>query len=196
MINILSVDFDWIMEPCIELYNNSIKETTPLDDVLKTSPGINIHPDYKKYYILVKLLNNICKDLPKENIQIVDHHPQIVDCIINWNINDKYRIYNIDHHHDCGYGVDDSAGVMEQGLQCGNWVHYCTNLRKYVWINNKNSDTILPEEITSAIPNYHYTYDINILNYVKFDYVFLCLSPAWIPEGCWPLFDALALTLK
>lgn len=197
-INILSVDFDWIMEPSINMYNDHIRGSTTIDEILKNNPGIVVKPDIQKFYTLFTLINVISNWIDNPNhFVIADNHQEIVDTInTKWDIQDKYTLYNIDHHHDCGYDVKTLEDIDNQNVQCGNWVHWIKNLDKYIWINNKNSDTFMTQEIFYAIPKYQMSYDINLIRNVKFDYLFLCLSPGWTPKEFWPLFDTISFNIK
>lgn len=197
-VNILSVDFDWIMEPSINIYNNQIDELKAIDQLLEENSGIIIKADNKKFYTLFTLISIICNEIDDPNhIIITDNHQEIVNAInTQWDIQDKYTLYNIDHHHDCGYGAQTLKDIEAQKIQCGNWVHWIKNINKYIWINNKNSEVNLASEILNAIPNYQMSYDINLIRNVKFDYFFMCLSPGWTPKEFWPLFDTLSFTIK
>lgn len=198
-INILSVDFDWIMEPSINIYNEIADGKIPLDQVLKLSPGVTLKPDLEKYKTLIIYLGNIVRSLPnRDRVQICQNHDEIIDAINNiWKLTDKeYNIYNIDHHHDCGYAVQTQDDIDKQGLACGNWITHCKNLQSYTWINNKNSDINIIDEVFQNFHKYVYTNDINIINYISFDYVFICLSPGWIPSELQPLFDIIEFNVN
>ena len=193
-IKILSVDLDWIMEPSINMYNGLASGNTNLDEFLKQNPGISLEGDLDKYKTLSIYLKNICNKITlPDRIQFRINHDEIINCIDNiWKLDkEKYDIYNIDHHHDCGYGIEKYSDVVDQGLTCGNWVMYCKNLRNYTWINNKNSDCGLIDEIIEKLTQFTYVSDINLINFINFDYVFVCLSPGWVPNKYFPLFDIL-----
>ena len=172
MINILSVDFDWIMEPSIGLYNSMIHgSNSEMDwETIKTfAPGVTFEADYNKYWMLTLYLGNIVH---------TDHHA-IIDAMKDWGINQKhYCLYNIDHHHDCGYGNMDVENYVEelaaQPLNCGNWVikalDQFPNLKRYTWIDNKNSDAGLRDDIISKFKELVIVSDINVLNFINIDY--------------------------
>ena len=197
--NILSVDFDWIMEPSIRFYDEFAYGTRPLDEFLKESPGVTVKPDFKKYERLAVYLRNVAATIAEPmHIAFFDDHDMIVNCINDiWKIGNKpYNIYNIDHHHDCGYGVQSLQDIDEQGLTCGNWVAHCTNLKDYTWINNKNSQVNIIDEVFKRFRRYQHTNDIRIVDYVKFDYVFFCLSPGWMPSELFPLYDVIHFDIE
>lgn len=190
-INILSVDFDWLMDPSIEIYNDSLNINMTVDDLLKISPGVNCEFNYQNYYKLYLLLYDICKNInDNSRILIFDNHHDIITCIEDmWQINEPYNLYNIDHHHDCGYPDPIAPNVYEQDLNSGNWVQWCKNLNSYIWINNTNSALLTNPELIKNIPNYQYTSDLQLITYLHFDYVFICLSPEWIPKKYVNLFE-------
>lgn len=198
-INILSIDFDWIMEPCIEFYNDKATQSIALDELLKLSPNIYIKPDYQKFSTLVTYATNIAQTLPNaKNVYFGVNHQEIISAIENiWDIKDKsYHIYNIDHHHDCGYGVTTLQEINKQGLTCGNWLAYCKNLKSYTWINNKNSHIEMPDEVFQKLSKYTFSSDINIINYINFDYIFVCASPGWVPSELSPLYTLLQFNIN
>ena len=198
-INILSVDFDWIMEPCIDFYNDRATQLVPLDDLLKSSPNVYLKPSYEKFVTLITYATNIARTLPSaKNVYFGINHQEIIPAIENiWNLKDKnYNIYNIDHHHDCGYGASTLQDINNQGLSCGNWIAYCKNLKKYTWINNKNSYTEMPDEMFQKLQQYTISNDINIINYIDFDYIFVCASPGWVPSELSPLYTLLQFNIN
>jgi len=191
-INILSIDFDWVMEPSIEFYNEIADSRILLDDWLKRCPGITVKPDYKKIKQLLVYVNNIVKFLPnKDRIVFRTEHTDIVDAIENvWNLKDKkYNIYNIDHHHDCGYHISSLDDVDRQELGCGNWVIFCDGLNEYTWINNKDSYKEINNEVFNRFHKFTQSSDISVIDFVNFDYVYICLSPGWVPSELFPLYD-------
>ena len=60
--------------------------------------------------------------------------------------NDILTIYNIDHHHDCGYHLKEEP-LLKQELSCANWVAKIKEINlldRYIWIKNTNS-SLKPE---------------------------------------------------
>ena len=197
-INILSVDFDWIMEPSIKAYNDITDGLIPLDETLASSPGITISPSYAKFKDLVIYTGNIAQTMVASNhVVFGKNHNEIITSIENiWHINRPYNIYNIDHHHDCGYTVETLEELYNQGLGCGNWVPYCKNLNEYIWINNRNSDLQIIDEVFQNFHKFTRTSDLHLIDYIPFDYMFVCLSPGWIPSKLFPLYDVLKFNIE
>lgn len=202
MINILSLDIDWIMEPSIQIYNNLINEDSPVEqyNLDIKAPGAILNSDLNKYLQLNRLLfSKQCK-VQLQDICITKTHKDIVKAIDCWKINESFSIYNIDHHHDCGY--PDTAGDEKyyNRCTCGNWVTYIALNNKmfkhYVWINNINSNTYIDPWATKRLPKMSVSDDINYLSNIKFDKVFICTSPGWIPTNIEPLADALTVAFE
>lgn len=203
MINILSIDVDWIMEPSIESYNSKTLETQEdtWKNILLAAPKVNYPADARKYNRLVELLFSSSNKVSKENIYLADSHEEIIKAINQWNIRDEFSIYNIDHHHDCGYNITEEK--LEDDLNkltCANWVVYLrnknSNFVQYTWINNNNSITLLPEAYIPYIPNFSSNISLGILEDIKFDYIFICKSYIWIPPEHRPLIESLYFSLK
>lgn len=117
MQTILTIDFDIIMGPSIDLYNARVPFTSwdnltdnPYYQILTTD---NIH-----YLRLTSLLIELIHFIPKEDIHFIESHDDICKYIV-----EKSNIINIDHHHDLGY--DDS--IDGKKLTCANWVKYLDN---------------------------------------------------------------------
>ncbi len=181
--NIVTIDFDIIMAPSIELYNNFIDEDFSVEDV-----AININDlikysnaDLNKYSYITLYLFNLFNLLPEENIHFVFDHDQVCNYIENKYC---YNVFNIDHHHDCGYPKANSE------LYCGNWVIKMDEnniLNKYLWIANENSSPF-PENL--SIEKYEKTLlnNYNLFDIPTPDLLIICASFSWIPTQFIPLF--------
>lgn len=200
MINILSVDIDWIMEPSIQIYNHLIKEDIKTEqyDLTVNAPGAILNPDLQKFYQLNKILfSKNCKVAPKDLV-INPTHKAIVKAINDWHITESFSIWNIDHHHDCGYPDKEGDERYYHAVTCGNWVAYIAMnnplFKKYTWISNANSLTALDPLVRDKIPSMIDNMNINSIQDIKFDKIFICKSPGWIPEPVQPLVDTLCTT--
>ena len=182
------------MEPCIEAYNHisRVERMGPVrtwEKIKAIIPNFIPECDIEKYHTLFFLLLDKGKLLKKEDIYIGLNHDQMIAFMEEFKEH-KINLYNIDHHHDMGYegnnGAFDSLGVA-------NWVHFANKdmkLSSYTWIHNVNS--IYPtEELCEQYKRYTHTTDINILNNIQFDKIFLCASWEWVPLKYEPLFDIL-----
>lgn len=190
------------MEPCIHLYNSLINTDSSVEQSLLEvkAPGVILPPDLNKYNLLIKLLfSQNCK-VPSSNIYLAKSHDEILEAINNWNITEQFAVYNVDHHHDCGYFAHSDNEKMYTHHQCGNWVPYLSKdeplFQYYVWISNMNSNMNIGDVARHYMPDMEQTNDITKIFDVKFDYVFICKSPGWIPTNVTPLVDALMLSFE
>lgn len=187
------------MEPSIYAYNPLIINDSAVEQVLidTTSPGAIFLPDYNKYYELIQLL--FSKQLNSKDVYVAKSHNEIITAIHNWNIDNNIIIYNIDHHHDCGYpGTNEKKHYAH--CTCGNWVTYLAKTNpafiKYIWIHNKNSFMKIDNAAKEFLPPMNQSTDITTLTNIYFDKIFICLSPGWIPTSIKPLGEALVYSFE
>ena len=173
--NIVSIDFDIIMAPSIEFYNNLLSMKPPIleDPLMKVCRADFIH-----YHRLTKWLHQKIQFIDKENIIFIKSHEMINDYVEG----DDITLYNIDHHHDLGYKRADNAKI-----NCGNWALHLLKekkINKYIWINNENSDIGLIESVDFESQSLR-AFNLNTL---KPDKIIICFSPEWIPQQFHPLY--------
>lgn len=176
--NIVSIDFDIIMKPSIECYNNIMMDREAYDPMLLN----NFHADLTIYKKLTEWLIETIQLLPAENIIFIDSHEQIIKHI---PMNEQIYLINIDHHHDMGYRPEDNSVEKDKNLHCGNWAKYLLKeklINEYIWICNENSQKNFIHNI-----NFHYISEYN-LNNLKANKIIICLSSPWIPNQFRPLF--------
>lgn len=183
MKNIITIDFDIIMAPCIQLYNNMVPNFN-WEQLRKTFPQMQLlNADLIHYQRLTKWLLKIIKEIPKENIIFIENH----GAINKYLPKEKVNIYNIDHHHDCGYG--EKTKTREE-LNCGNWVYDIARhnfLNTYTWIKNVNSSQ--EKEKYEGLINHQFDLvNYELKNLPKPDLLILCLSEPWTPPEYRPLF--------
>ena len=100
--NILSIDFDIIMAPDINLYNNLV---SPSEDGMRNITKLaEDHPllqgcraDLGHYQRIVEILMNVIYGMGVEDIRISYSHEDIKNVL---NDLSNVTVYNIDHHHD------------------------------------------------------------------------------------------------
>lgn len=171
MKNILSIDFDIIMAPSIELYNNLVPQLSWKQ--LKQLPylkSLNYDKD-----IYNKIINYI-KKYKKEDRIFIKEHDEIVKFIT-----EPCYLINIDHHHDCGYKKNGNQ------LSCANWLNYLfTNnliINNPIWFCDKNSGTEHPDWlIVKQIENQELP---------EGDLLIIANSVPWIPPEYQYLFEEL-----
>ena len=195
------------MAPSIVAYNTFARGggSNDWDVIHSLMPGVTFKADMDKYLQLVVYLSNICEQLPShKNLLVAPSHEAIAHCMAKeWKIGKRpYNIFNIDHHHDCGYGDNlNSEELKQQPITCANWAvklqTKCPNYLSYTWIKNDNSDMQIPNDILAMLPDDHiFSSDIHVIDYINFDYVFMCSSPGWTPPNYMPLFEALRFSLE
>lgn len=184
MKNIITIDFDIIMAPCIELYNNLVPEKDWQQ--LQSIPQIQVATaDLNLYARLTEYLLKIKNQISPKNIHFIVNHEDITYFIYP---QEDITIYNIDHHHDCGYGKENNF----LNLGCANWVYF---LKKkisnftYHWICNNNSNFPEKNELGYGLIDYYYY--INSFNFNQLpipDELVIVLSPEWVPPNFHPLY--------
>ena len=129
--NIVSIDFDIIMAPSIEFYNNMVRTRSLFND-----PLLQVcNADLEHYR---RLTDWLIKNKKNDNVVIIKSHERIVNHISG----PEDVIINIDHHHDLGYDFHTNEEDKITKINCGNWAEYLLSnnlIKKYVWINNENS---------------------------------------------------------
>ena len=186
--NILTIDFDWIMSDIIETYNGEISSNEDYDKmwngILLHSPGVNYWPNFKLY----QEIKDIC-DIYKGKLYKITNHHDIVRYIENLN-EPVETLLNIDHHHDY---------YKDSGLHynCGNWVRWLYKNKKfkdYIWIPNDTSQLHLSDEndihLLTVPP-----YPREAIFRYKIDQVFLCQSPEWLSPQANELWNLWTATL-
>lgn len=183
MKNIVTIDFDIIMAPCINLYNDQAGKKT-WDFFLQFDHMKMLTADFNHYQKLTNWLINIIKKIKKENIIFIEDHGQVLKYIEADN--SKINIYNIDHHHDCGYGKH----CENEKLNCGNWglkLHQLNVLNNFYWIKNINS-TIPPDDARIVDFISYNLQEYNLQDLPIPDKLIICLSEPWVPPYFRPLF--------
>lgn len=176
--NIVTVDFDIIMAPSIEIYNRLIGEERGINDIAEYGSNLMSYcnADLCIYSVLSFYIFKTFESLKKEQIHFVYEHDQVYNYL---EADKKYNVFNIDHHHDCGY-------YETSELYCGNWVlkmQQNNKLNNYLWICDNNSSD-LPDNIGKKI-----TLDrFNLSSLPTPDMLVLCLSEAWVTKQFIPLF--------
>lgn len=183
MKNIVTIDFDIIMAPCIQLYNNMVPNFS-WDDLKNSFPQMQLlNADLIHYQRLTQWLLKIITKIPKEKVIFIENHGALNKYLPHEEIN----VYNIDHHHDCGYGEKPKD---KEELDCGNWVYDIAQhgfLKTYTWIKNTSSSR--EKEKYEGLINYKFDLiNYNLEELPVPDLLILCLSEPWTPPEYRPLF--------
>jgi len=178
----LTIDFDIIMHPCIELYND-YDETA--DEFLINYPFLNLLPADLELY--EQLTNFLYSQKNKDFYFMEDHHE-----FVKLTQNDgPFELINIDHHHDLGYGDNYRWTIPVKQVNDGNWVHKLWNLNritKYTWIKDDKSQDP-PAQSKKYLTEKHFISNVNLEDYKDCQKIFISHSPIWIPSEYEPLYN-------
>ncbi len=210
---VLSIDLDYIMGPSIDLYQgecwddcthwrwNDFFECSDIKENELVIDEGNLLFCYKLFLTAIK--NSDC-----EVTFAYDHDNILYELQDHNNID----LINIDHHHDILYhnaGNDEDDEVLESFekkykaicdysmINEGNWIAWLKSKNKidsYTWIGNDNSfenvNGVTLDYYKSLLPKFNMKKkeDFKLRDY-KFDYIFVCLSPQYIPKIHWHYFS-------
>lgn len=194
---VLSIDLDFILEPCINLYNAdiflsnevSLKEIwNNLDKTKQIFKYVEVSKD--RIIFLANLIENILTQSPNMKVCWAEDHSAIIPFLSSMYDQSKIDLVNIDHHHDLGYSPEDNL-LFHAG--CGNWVKYliyCDVLNSYTWIKNENSqvENLTPSMLTNPISLINFSTELDISN-MQFDAVFITCSRHWFPPSTYEFID-------
>lgn len=194
---VLSIDIDFITnkyadkisafcgpKPHIKWWNffNNVKEH-------------NFKIDYENFSFLMEVFNS-CSTLNNKVVFAINHDSILSE--LN-EIEDNFDIINIDHHHDIVYTRDEVVELENfDYFNCGSWLWYLNHKNKinsYTWIKNKNSNVFNEGIVNSKTLKEYKSYFKNDLPFdikeIKFDFIFVCLSPDFIMPEHWSYFHML-----
>jgi len=187
---VLSIDFDIIMAPCINLYNNMSGE------------GENAQVNWEKIFYERQLEKFLCYDSKiltdlfkllkqqKCEFKFIDSHADIVPFI-----NGPCDLTNIDFHHDIWYNKESTERYADEEYTCANWVGYLGYkklLNTYYWIKAGNSQ---PFQGNFEVPWEKDNTD-RIPYLGLFDKVIICFSPNWVPYKYRHLYDLIKVVFS
>jgi len=203
---VLSIDLDYIMEPCIELYNDIIDNDLPMDSKKNCWAMLNkfrkidqiASVNNKNVINLFNAFHRYLYNVKPENISFSNHHNKIMDrLMMEGGSGKKIDLFNIDHHHDIHYNEEQTEEVdLQDTAGVGNWVWLLDKfnyLDRYVWIKNENSMLFDPvnEFVNAEGENVKVARNLSCrfietlehhLLPEKVDYLFVCASDMWMPE--------------
>lgn len=181
---IITIDFDIIMAPSIDLYNNI--SNSPWEERYERHPLLKLaDADFITYHRLTQYLLYIVPKMKKENIHFIANHQSVLNYLTN--ITEPIDVINIDHHHDIIYG-----GGLEK-LNCGNWVSWIDKeykLNSYLWIHDNNSRFPKEEDVKISYTKKNVSeYNDEQYKYnTPPDELIICLSGEWVPPQYKRLF--------
>lgn len=184
MKQIVTIDFDIIMGPSIDIYNDRVGlHEKDIREILQKYPCLNgLVGDLDVYRYLTHFINKIDKD----KIVFITQHREMRRFLNE--LESPVDLVNIDHHHDIEYireEIDDTENEHD-----GNWVKTYFQqgkINSYCWICNVNS-TPAQEEIAQAYSHESFYISEDILETLNPDKLIICLSPEWVPPVYYPLY--------
>ena len=184
---IVSIDFDILMHQDLIIYNDAIKYGW---HNLLNSPSMQVlRINLNLFCTLTLWLLDQIKKMKQTQIFFIKDHSSIYNIFEIQQIK-QCDLYNIDFHHDLGYG----SNPFEEPLNCGNWVLKLlqkNKLKTYTWLNTQES---APSYHQINFANCKYKQKNIIANDFKLielenpDYLIICLSPEWVPPYYQNLF--------
>lgn len=200
---ILSVDFDIIMYPCIKLYNDKVggdANPTELWSFLEQEYELQNFINYDAKYLLK--IAELVKTATSKGAKLIpiQEHQEIVDYLKATETyeEDSYDVVNIDFHHDIWYRDEDKNNILSfDKYNCSNWLGYLylkdkTNSIEWICAGNSGGYPAYDKENETVEVINKKTRLLEWDGQVKdVDYVFLCLSPQWVPYKFHHLYQLL-----
>lgn len=207
IIHVISIDFNYIMYPCIKLYQDlsNEKENAMLTwDLITNYRGVSrefLQYDTRSYTKITKLIqtimydtNNRCKLIP------IKDHSNICDQFINQE-GITLDLVNIDFYHDIFYTKDDKNRIINFGTYdskdwVGNLFLY-NKIDSYVWIKAPNSNSFNFGLLEGTNIKFNYEDGIKTLDYFDiltdcsdiWDYIFVNFPEHQVPFEYKHLYD-------
>lgn len=211
--NVLSIDIDYIMWPDIKMYNNFLYDTNPTGR-WKRMEDANYMNAKRKFDIdrgnLMFIYNLFLQAIQKcDSVSFGYEH----DAILYELDKEKYKdidLIHIDHHDDYVNGWYDDEGYKgfekefvfvehQYYLDEGNWAAWLKQhkkLKSFLWVHNPNVKFDLKHPkvkfIYDSMENEYYMHEReevrDNISKMKYDHIFVCLSPQYIPPDHWHYF--------
>lgn len=212
---VLSIDLDYIMGPTIETYQSVEGPYNPTArwDVFYDTTEFKENQFYIDqgnliycYDLFLKAITN-----PKKNPKVLFGYDHDAILYLIGKETD-IELYNIDHHDDVMHGsfLDEVGTSQQDGINAlnrelyflkehhwvnegnwGAWLHIHDKLKSFTWIHNEESGNMSRSfynaDLLGNKYSTHLRTDFTFDNY-DFDFVFVCLSPQYIPKIHWHYF--------
>lgn len=188
--DIISIDFDIIMSPSINFYNDMVGDDVLLSNLLEDFPQLenSFNADLYIYQYFTRFITQMCMNgVP---VHFITNHQDIIPFLSKYD--EPVNVYNFDHHHDIGYGINNWNMKINK-VACGNWVKYGKDnnlINDYIWIHDDNAGEL------EGIPRKKYLtkeYSLNEYSAKKHSLdigeIIICASWEWIPPSYNPLFN-------
>lgn len=184
----VTIDFDIIMAPSINLYNAMIPNAN-WDNLLNNPHYQLLQADFDHYQKIFQYLIRCCQFLPANKIHFINDHSQIIKYIT-----EPSCLINIDHHHDLAYQEEAKEDFVITKPNCANWAKYLIDTGKLpwgiTWYNNNNSEIFTNKALANLVTIYDFKY-IDPQTIIVPDQLIICFSSPWMPPYMLPLFHIL-----
>ena len=222
MKKVLSIDLDYIMKPCIEIYTNLDYVDFCQNPMVRwdqffefsgmTSENLNIDVSNLMfcYFVFLKAIKE------SKSVSFGYDHDSILYSIEEY---EDIHLINFDHHDDFLHGsfcnndlnilkktnkrrVTEYEQIIENNfVNEGNWIGWLNSKNKiseFIWVSNENSANKNRNSIIqSTCPNFKcITKEQVMFSSYEFDHVFVCLSPQYIPPQHWHYFSMFMLAYE
>ena len=213
-LSVLSIDLDYILEPCINDYEELVRVGVPR--FIQSSDNNAGAFERTRYFakqidkfaeISIENLSEIFEvfthalKTPNKSPWVYFGHNH--DSILNplksiVTSEDKIDLINIDHHHDIFYSPKQQEDVDNHDLVSpADWFLFLDKnelLNSYIWLSNKNSiigESIANSTISKKLKIFTTLNDCKKFLPKKFDLIYVCCSPHWMPPKFLGYFDIL-----
>lgn len=197
IMNILTIDLDFIMSPCIDLYNTETVYYIP-GEMSWMANNVN-ERDVKISKKNLKYISNIIKEsinfLKFEQISFTISHDGILYPLeVLANEKNPFNIINIDHHHDIFYSQQDVGTIEYLNMATPSaWILYLDKYRlikEYTWIANKNSTEFKEIDIPSRPRNFNFVMNTKnpTIDLENIEHLNITMSPQWLHPLFYKLF--------
>lgn len=150
IMHVISIDFNYIMYPCIKLYQDlcNEKENASITwNIIENYRGVTkefLHYDTRSYTKITKMIQSIMYKNPRCKLIGIDKHSDLIDKLSNeLDEGNKLDLVNIDFYHDILYSkADKNKALRFSNYNVNNWVGYlfCKDrIESYTWIKAPNS---------------------------------------------------------
>jgi hypothetical protein len=210
---VLTIDLDYIMGPWIEVYQSYAPEPrgSTNGSSIRHWDNVLYSTEFREqmFYIdqanLLFCFDTFLKSIKNcQNVSFGYDHDAILYDVGKF---DNIDLINIDHHDDFLHGMEYAgpANTIEEEVELelldlkkynninegnwGAWLHINGKLNSFTWIRNLNSANISRDQSVKKFVNFESVLKENYKfeNY-NFDYIFICLSPDYIPKCHWHYF--------
>ena len=203
---VLSIDLDYIMYPTENIFSDKAWDNHPLCRwhtfyAAETYTEEDLFHDEARLQFLKDLFSKAIKSC--SNVKFGYEHDDIIYYIRD---SETIELINIDHHDDVlmsdyeyfddeweNWNLEMYHAKHHNRVNEGNWIAWLEakgKLESFTWIGNHRSISDNKHRwIAANIQGYNF---YSTMNYdfgdAKFDHIFMCLSPQYIPPHLWHHF--------